>query len=408
VVLLNTKQGKAAKLFDLVLKGLVGMIVICFFGVVALLAIKGKIDLGAVLAGFIPDLSQWNSPAGELSGVVASLSEDLQTYWSEKLVQKQRSVMLAAAATAVGINMTFLLPYSMLARGWDKPFRGLARFDLSTGMAIPYVLVTTCVVIASAFSMHNTMDDKLASTELSVMQESPYFEGVKGELISRIDHGLGDAAETTNDEEKLALAAGLSEDEKRLALSLVKRNAFQLSGTLEPLLGPTLANLVFGLGVFGMGFSTIVILMLINGYAFQELLGTPKGSGAFVVGCLVAGVSGSLWWWIWDSEAKFWLAIFASNFGMMLLPIAYITFFLMMNSKGILGDEKPTGGRMMLWNVLMGFSVIGATVAAVSAIWKEATTKPEAMPYIVGVLVLYTVAVIAGFFLKQPSRNSTT
>ena len=32
-------------------------------------------------------------------------------------------------AAAVGINMTFLLPYSMLARGWDKDFRGLAVFD---------------------------------------------------------------------------------------------------------------------------------------------------------------------------------------------------------------------------------------------------------------------------------------
>ncbi len=51
-------------------------------------------------------------------------------FWSDKLVESQRSVMIAAAATAVGINMTFLLPYSMLSRGWDKPFRGLARFDL--------------------------------------------------------------------------------------------------------------------------------------------------------------------------------------------------------------------------------------------------------------------------------------
>ena len=32
--------------------------------------------------------------------------------------------MIAAAATAVGINMTFLLPYSMLARGWDNPSVG--------------------------------------------------------------------------------------------------------------------------------------------------------------------------------------------------------------------------------------------------------------------------------------------
>ncbi|MEM6470203.1 MAG: divalent metal cation transporter [Planctomycetota bacterium] len=403
VVLLNTRQGKAAKVFDIVLKSLVGLVVVCFFGVVALLAIQGELNLGVIFAGFVPNISQWNSPAGELSGVVASLSPDLQDYWNGLLVNQQRTVMIAAAATAVGINMTFLLPYSMLARGWDKPFRGLARFDLSTGMAIPYVLVTSCVVIASAFSMHNKIDENLASNDLSVMRQSDYFDAVKGGLIARVDHQLseGEAASLSEDE-KLKIAASLDEGEKRLALSLVKRNAFQLSGTLEPLLGPTMANLVFGLGVFGMGFSTIVILMLINGYAFRELFNQPKGTESFVLGCLVAGVSGSFWWLVWDSPAKFWLAIFASNFGMMLLPIAYITFFLMMNSKRILGDEKPKGARMLVWNILMGISVIGATVAAVSAIWKEATTKPQAMPYIVGFLAIYAVIVFAGFLAKRP------
>ena len=38
--------------------------------------------------------------------------------------------MIAAAATAVGINMTFLLPYSMLRKGWGREHRGLASFDL--------------------------------------------------------------------------------------------------------------------------------------------------------------------------------------------------------------------------------------------------------------------------------------
>ena len=99
--------------------------------------------------------------------------------------------------------------------------------------------------------------------------------------------------------------------------------------------------------------------MLINGYAFREMLGRPDGTAPFVAGVLVAGLSGASWVWLWSGGAKFWLAIFASTFGMMLLPIAYITFFLMMNSKRILGDEMPTGFRRWASNIAMAISVLG-------------------------------------------------
>ncbi len=412
VVLLNTKQGRAAKLFDIVLKSLVGMVVICFFGVVLMLAINGDLDFARILAGFIPDfssgsLTQWSSPAGEMTAVVQSLDAERQAYWTAQLVGQQRSVMIAAAATAVGINMTFLLPYSMLARGWDKPFRGLARFDLGTGMAIPYVLVTSCVVIAASYSLHNTIDESMISDNPATMAESPYYNGVEPILLDRLKHEVGaEAFEAMPETQRRERIAALSEEEKRVALSLVKRDAFQLSSTLEPLLGTTLSNLVFGLGVFGMGFSTIVILMLINGYAFREMFNSPDGTAPFVIGCLVAGSSGAMWWYLWGGEAKFWLAIFASNFGMMLLPIAYITFFLMMNSKRILGDEKPTGGRMLVWNILMLIAVAGATVAAISAIWNSAS-NPKAFPVIVALLAVYGVALVGGFFLKRKPATAS-
>ena len=355
----------------------------------------------------IPNLGQWNTPAGELAGLIAGLPADSQTYWNTTILGSQRAVMIAAAATAVGINMTFLLPYSMLSRGWDKPFRGLARFDLSTGMAIPYILVTTCVVIAAAATFHAKIDDKLSSNDLAVMQSSPMFDSIKGPLVARVDAMLGEAAGTTDEAAKLTMAAELSMAEKKLALSLVKRNAFQLSDTLSPLLGTTLANLVFGLGVFGMGFSTIIILMLINGYAFREIVGRPDAATPFAIGCLVAGFSGASWVWVWDGGAKFWLAIFTSSFGMMLLPIAYITFFLMMNSKRIMGDEKPKGTSMVIWNVLMIFSVIGAIVAASAAIYEKAMDEdnPLAIYAISGLLAVFVVALVIGHFNRKASGS---
>jgi len=55
---------------------------------------------------------------------------------------------------AVGVNQTFLYPYSMLARGWGRTHRKLKNFDLSTSMVIPFVLATGFVVIACANTLH--------------------------------------------------------------------------------------------------------------------------------------------------------------------------------------------------------------------------------------------------------------
>ena len=401
VVLMNQRHGAAAKFFDLFLKMLVGIIVLCFVGVVVYLGIHGHLEWGKILAGFIPDVRQWSQPTGEVAQLIGALPESVQEFWRGRVVKEQRAVMIGAAATAVGINMTFLLPYSMLSRGWDKPFRGLARFDLCTGMALPYILVTSCVVIASAATFHAKIDEPFASSDPEVMRTSSLFAGAESVLNARIKHELGsDGYAEIDDQQRLTLVAALPASEKRLASSLVRRNAFQLSAALAPLLGQNAANRVFGIGVFGMGFSTIIILMLINGYAFCEMLGRPQGGVPFVIGCLVSGVFGAAWPLLWDGPAKLWLAILASSFGMMLLPIAYFTFFVMMNSKRLLGDEKPTGARMIVWNVLMGVSVLGALVAAATAVYDKAN-HPTAGPLVISVGGIYILIVIVGFVMKS-------
>ncbi|MDP7014266.1 MAG: divalent metal cation transporter [Pirellulaceae bacterium] len=391
LVYLNSQQGKAAKIFDWALKLMVGVVVISFFGVVIIMTSKGELDWGSILGGFVPDLTQWTQPAGKIAGLVDGLSPQVDEFWSGLVVKSQRGVMIAAAATAVGINMTFLLPYSMLARGWDRPFRGLARFDLSTGMAIPYVLVTSCVVIAAGAMFHGDIDDKFASNDPAVMQQSPLYKGAEKNLLERI--ALNENTETLTAAAKASRIAALPEAEKRIAASLVKRNAFQLSASLSPLLGETTANVVFGIGVLGMGFSSIIILMLINGYALCEMLGRPQGGAPHVIGCLIAGVVGASWWLVWDGDAKMWLAILVSSFGMMLLPIAYITFFMMMNSAKLLGDDRPRGGARVVWNVLMLISVLGAVGAAATAVIDKASHK-TAGPVVIGIGVLFVVSVI--------------
>lgn len=404
-VFLNSQQGKAARFFDWFLKGLVGIVVICFVGVVALLTSKGALDWGAILNGLIPDLSQSQKPTGKIAELISTIAPEYQEFWSSRIVAAQAKVMIGAAATAVGINMTFLMPYSMLRRGWDRSFRGLARFDLSTGMAIPYILVTSCVVIAAATQFHAQVDEDYLSTDPTVMAQSGLFAGdARQALADRVEYE-GDLAEIPED--KLTEIAALSDAEKIVASALKKRTAFELSTALAPLLGDKTAQIAFGLGIFGMGFSTIIILMLINGFAVCEVVNKPLGGFTQFVGCLIAGVSGAAWWYFWAGDSKVYLAIVTSNFGMMLLPIAYITFFMMMNSRRILGDDKPTGFTAVVWNVLMGASVIGAICAAGYAVYTAMADEKTGV-VVITIGVCFLVAVICGFIDRNQSHSGET
>ncbi len=142
------------RVYEVMLKLVVGLIVLCFMAVVVRLAMANQLDWGAVFAGFVPDLGALFRPAPALQTLVEAVPEGSRAYWTETIVGSQRDKMMAAFATAVGINMTFLLPYSMLGRGWGREHRGLGIFDLATGMFIPFFLATTCVVIASASQFH--------------------------------------------------------------------------------------------------------------------------------------------------------------------------------------------------------------------------------------------------------------
>ncbi|WP_338065624.1 divalent metal cation transporter [Bremerella cremea] len=439
MVVLNMRPGLPSKIFDVLLKGMIGVIVLCFFGVVIKLSMSDAFSWSAVFQGFIPDLSGWSQPTGQLAEIASQVEEPQRSYWTEKIIEVQRASMIGAAATAVGINMTFMMPYSMLARGWDRPFRGLARFDLCTGMAIPYILVTSCVVIASAAAFHANPGKELLSEDPAEMTESKIYDDWAKLLATRIikedqqafeipeeylaasktesgeiNQGKLIANLVAPDTEKTGLKpfvplqeqiAKLSPQEKTLASSLVKRKESVLADSLKPLLGEFLAKWVFGIGVLGMGFSTIVILMMINGYAFTEMANVKPNGAVHIVGCALAGLSGASWFVVWQGSAQTWLSILVSSFAIMFLPIAYVTFFMMMNSKRILGKDKPTGVSWLIWNLLMIVSVIGAIAAASVALYDKITGAGTPLPLkytVLTVVVGYLILFIGGFFLRKP------
>ncbi|MFP6763295.1 MAG: hypothetical protein VB858_06750, partial [Planctomycetaceae bacterium] len=137
ITMIYDRGGVGMKTYENTLRICVGLIVLSFFGVVVKLASTGAIRLGDVFGGLIPDLSLLSNPANTFDAALAATGE-FRDYWTGKIVGMQRDVMITAAATAVGINMTFLFPYSLLKKNWDRTFRGLSIFDLATGMAIPF------------------------------------------------------------------------------------------------------------------------------------------------------------------------------------------------------------------------------------------------------------------------------
>ncbi len=360
------------KIFNVLLKLMVGLIVLCFFGVVVRMSFEGGlVNWAHVLRGFIPDLRLLSAPAKTFAPLLADVEPAFRQFWTDMIVAQQRDVMISAASTAVGINMTFLLPYSMLNRGWDREFRGLAIFDLSTGLFIPFLMATSCVVIASAAQFHaHPAAGLLADSHVSGQQIVPpknIQAGYEKNALLRIEYELGgDQFRKLSDSQKKERIAALPPSDQRMAATLVKRDAFNLANSLAPLTGDVFAHVVFGFGVVGIAISSIIILMLINGFVVCEMLGRPWKGWPYRIGTLMPclGLIGPFIWT--GGKAQFWLAVPTSMFAMVLLPVAYLTFVLMMNSKSVLGQDVPRGGKRVAWNVLMG---IAAGFAALGSIW---------------------------------------
>lgn len=368
-VMLYSAGGWGAKLFGIIVKVMVGMIVLCFFGVIIKMSIEGVLDWRGILKGLVPDFRLLLRPAETFAPFLGAVEPACRAFWTDIIVAQQRDVMISAASTAVGINMTFLLPYSMLRKGWDREFRGLAIFDLSTGLFVPFVLATGCVVIASASQFHATPAAGFlgeVNRQGQVVQPAKNLVGPYNDLIQkRLRYEIGAEAFLAMSQAQRTERAGLMPSaDRKMAAMLVKRDAFNLADSLAPLTGKVFSHYIFGLGVLGMAMGAVTMLMLINGLCFCEMLNLPARGWPQRIGSLMVsvGILGPFFW----KDAKLWLAVPTSVFAMVLLPIAYLTFYLLMNQKSLLGDNMPTGGRRVAWNVLMA---VAAGMAGFGSIW---------------------------------------
>ena len=120
------KGAKGVKIYERFLRTMIAL-VIFFFLLVCVLNI-GNVNWVELFKGFI---GYYGIPKNA-DGVV-----ETATYLQ----------VLGMLGASVGVNMTFLYPYSLLAKGWGSDHKALARWDLGMTMFLPFVIVTSLIMV---------------------------------------------------------------------------------------------------------------------------------------------------------------------------------------------------------------------------------------------------------------------
>jgi len=226
-------QKSGVRIYEKVLKGFVWLVIAAFALVVIDGFMKGKIQIVEVLKGFIPSIPHSDDPV---------------------IQKKITTVMMGAFSGAIGVNMTFLFPYTLLARKWGREHRELGKFDLFTGMLIPYSIATGLIVIATGATLYNTPQ--------------------VGEIIS-----------------------GGKQLSPILAASMLEQAG----------INHYISRIVFGFGILGMVMSTISMQMLVAGFAICEMFKIEPGGWTYRLGCLIPTPAflGVLFW----QKTSYWIAV---------------------------------------------------------------------------------------------------
>jgi hypothetical protein len=215
------RGGAGVLWFERTLKVMVGLIVLAFVGVTVKLMMEGAVNFGEILKGHIPDFSYFTKPTPAFAEAIAKTGEN-STHWTKIVTGDHAGIMIAAFGTAVGINMTFLLPYSILKRNWGKKHRGLAIFDLSLGLIIPFVIATGCLVISSASQFHGKTGDVIdESGEPKPAMTASYNDALKPILAKIVADGRAENPE--------AAATLLTLEDKKIAAMLAKSSDTSVS-----------------------------------------------------------------------------------------------------------------------------------------------------------------------------------
>ncbi|MGJ8633087.1 MAG: divalent metal cation transporter [Luteolibacter sp.] len=389
VVFFYVKGASGVATFENILKVMVAIVILCFFGAAAVNIANGNVDFASLAKGFIPNFSTLFQPAASLSDSIAATGSASQ-WWSEMTSTSQRDIIITAFGTAVAINMTFLLPYTLKKKGWGKGERELSRFDLFLGLAFPFTIAVSFLVITASAQFHDKTADVLGEDGKPIALEAGYYDI----LEKRLAH---DGATFTDEAELRAAADSLPIADRKLAAALTKRDARQLASALAPLVGEKPSQLIFGIGIFAMALSTMIVHMLMNGFAVSQAFGSPGKKKPFMIGAAIPALTAAAAPFLWSGANKTAMAVPASVIATTLLPIAYLIFIFLMNSKKTLGAEKLAGNKLAITNILMSIGLFAASFASIWALLNKGT------PGLLGLCALAILAIVGsvGYFKKS-------
>lgn len=162
IVVFNYGKGaKGVKIYERFLRTMIALVII-FFALVCALNVN-KVDWVELFKGFF---GFYGFPKNA-QGVV-----EANTYLQ----------VLGMLGAAVGINMTFLYPYSLLAKGWGEEHKKLARWDLGMTMFLPFTIVTSLIIVAMTVTGVYDGSD-VVNASLKPLEAAAAFHGIPGGKI---------------------------------------------------------------------------------------------------------------------------------------------------------------------------------------------------------------------------------
>lgn len=185
-------------------------------------------------------------------------------------------LFVASSAAAIGVMDWFLFNYAGLARGWGKEHEPLARFDMTFGLFLPFILVNFLVIAVFA--------------------------------------------------------------ETLLPLGLAPETAPELAKALEPLLGATWAPILFYLGFLAVPITTTVGMSIAGAMAIHEAFGWKHDpeSWRWRLTALVPQIAFLAVW----HPRPLWLVIAIGAFLSLTDNIVGWSLYLLVNDERVLGEDR--------------------------------------------------------------------
>ncbi len=279
-------HSRGIRLYEWFLRGVIGLVIISF-GIVVV-ANWHRID--------------W-----------AELGKGLIGYYGIPSQKGAVTLVLGMLGAAVGINMTFLYPYSLLAKGWGKHHKTLARWDLAMSMFLPFVLVTSLIIVGMAITGVYDPTHEVVRTDMKPLQAAQALTGVMGETFGR---------------------------------------------------------LVFDLGLIGMACGAISTHMVVCGFTLCEMFGLEYTVRRYRLFTLVPaiGILGVV------TRTPIWFPIAASAICFTMLPIAYVMFLILNNKRSYIGEAVGRGLGRVAFNVLLVIALAVATIGSGIKIYQNVVT----------------------------------